>query len=203
MNGKQWTTGVAAAAVLLSSGVTAMAQQPTTPGTTSSTTMESLSAGDRQFILEATRVSERSVELGARMVAEHDRIARELKQLALNKGLRVGDTKRPEEPSYEMLTKLSSPGFDKAYLAAMAKDQEQDVAEFRRMSEQGQDPDLKAWAARTLPTLEGQLQTGKAVQGTMGAARGRGPQRREASAAGGGCRPRLHADYNGRALTES
>jgi putative membrane protein len=52
----------------------------------------------------------------------------------------------------------------------MAKDQEQDIAEFRRMSEQGQDPDLKAWAARTLPTLEGQLQTVKAVQGTMGAA---------------------------------
>ena len=187
MNGKQWTTGVAAAAVLLSSGVTAMAQQPTTPGTTSSTTMESLSAGDRQFVLDAVRVSERDVELGelakekgqsisvkelgARMVVEHGRIARELKQLALNKGLRVGDTKRPEEPSYDMLTKLSSPGFDKAYLAGMAKDQEQDVAEFRRMSEQGQDPDLKAWAARTLPTLEGQLQTVKAVQGTMGASR--------------------------------
>ena len=171
MNGKQWTTGVAAAAVLLSSGVTAMAQQPTTPGTTSSTTMESLSGGDRQFVLDAVRVSERAVELGARMVVEHGRIARELKQLALNKGLRVGDTKRPEEPSYDMLTKLSSPGFDKAYLAAMAKDQEHDVAEFRRMSEQGQDPDLKAWAARTQPTLEGQLQTVKAVQGTMGASR--------------------------------
>jgi putative membrane protein len=183
MNGKQWTTGVAAAAVLLSSGVTAMAQQPRTPGATSHTTMESLSAGDRQFILDATRVSERDVELGelakekgqsitvkelgARMVADHGRIARELKRLALSKGLRVGDTKRPEEPSYDRLTKLSSPAFDKAYLEAMAKDQEQDVAEFRRMSEQGQDPDLKAWAARTLPTLEGQLQTVKAIQGTM------------------------------------
>jgi putative membrane protein len=110
-------------------------------------------------------------ELGARMVVEHGRIARELKQLALNKGLRVGDTTRPADPSYDMLTKLSRPEFDKAYLAAMVKDQEQDIAEFRRMSEQGQDPDLKAWAARTLPTLEGQLQTVKAVQGPMGAAR--------------------------------
>jgi putative membrane protein len=89
----------------MSSGVTAMAQQPATPRTTSSTTMESLGAGDRQFILDATRVSERDVELGelakekgqsisvkelgARMVVEHGRIARELKQLALNKGLRA------------------------------------------------------------------------------------------------------------------
>jgi putative membrane protein len=187
MNGKQWTTGVAAAAVLLSSGVTAMAQQPTTPGATSNTTMESLSGGDRQFVLDAVRVSERDVELGelakekgqsiavkelgARMVVDHGRVARELKQLALNKGLRVGDTKRPEEPSYDMLTKLSRPGFDEAYLEAMSKDQEQDVADFRRMSEQGQDPDLKAWAARTLPTLESQLQQIKATQGKMGAAR--------------------------------
>jgi putative membrane protein len=188
MNGKQWTTGVAAAAVLLSSGVMAMAQQRMTPAARSSTTMESLSDGDRQFILAATRASERDVELGelakekgqsiavkelgARMVVDHGRAARELKQLALNKGLRVGDTKRPEEPSYDWLTKLSSPGFDKVYLDAMAKDQEQDVAEFRRMSEQGQDPDLKAWVARTLPTLESQLQTIKAIQGKMqGAAR--------------------------------
>jgi len=70
-----------------------------------------------------------------------------------------------------MLTKLSSPGFDKAYQEAMAKDQEQDIAEFRRMSEQGQDPDLTAWAARTLPPLEGQLPAVKAVQGTMGTSR--------------------------------
>jgi len=80
-------------------------------------------------------------ELGARMVAEHGRIARELKQLALNKGLRVGEHEETPGSGYEMLTKLSSPGFDKAYFGAMAKDQEQDVAEFRRMSEQGQDPD--------------------------------------------------------------
>jgi putative membrane protein len=65
----------------------------------------------------------------------------------------------------------TTPGFDKAYLAAMVNDQEQDVTEFRRISDQGQDPDLKAWAARTLPALEGQLQTAKAVQGTMGASR--------------------------------
>ena len=94
-----------------------------------------------------------------------------LKQLALNKGLRVGDTKRPEEPSYDMLTKLSSPGLRQGVLGGDGQGSERDVAEFRRMSEQGQDPDLKAWAARTLPTLEGQLQTVKAVQGTMGASR--------------------------------
>ena len=78
---------------------------------------------------------------------------------------------RPRAEILEAYLFGSSPGFDKAYLAAMAKDQEQEVAEFRRMSEQGQDPDLKAWAARTQPTLEGQLQTVKAVQGTMGASR--------------------------------
>ena len=125
---QHWTTGVAAAAVLLSSGFTATAQQATTPGATSSTTMESLTDGDRRFILDATRSAERDVmlggegtsiavkALGARMVVDHGRAARELKQLALTKGLRVGDTKRPDEPSYDRLTKLSSPSFDQVYL---------------------------------------------------------------------------------------
>ena len=76
-----------------------------------------------------------------------------------------------------MLTKLSSPGFDKAYQEAMAKDQEQDIAEFRRMSEQGQDPDLTAWAARTLADPR---RTASGGQGSPGN-EGRVPLKRNAT----------------------
>lgn len=147
-------------------------------------TLQSLNSGDRQFLVEATRGSEREVELGelakekgqsiavkefgARMVTDHGKAASELKQLALSKGIRLGDTKKSaEEPSFDRLTKLSRPEFDKVYVDTMVADHEKDVAEFRRMSEQAQDPDVKAWVARTLPTIEGHLQTLKAMQGTM------------------------------------
>lgn len=91
MNGKQWTTGAATAAVLLSSGVTAMAQQPATPGVTSSPA-ESLSAIERQLILDATRGAERAVELGELAKQKAQTVA---VNLALTTGLRVGDTKGP------------------------------------------------------------------------------------------------------------
>lgn len=186
MNGTRLTIGAAAAALLLSTGLPAIAQQPQprTPRTTTDTSLDSLSSGDRQFLVEATRGSEREVELGelakekgqsvavkefgARMVTDHGNAARELKQLALSKGIRLGDTKKTaEEPSYDRLTKLSRPEFDKIYVDTMVMDHEKDVAEFRRMSEQAQDPDVKAWVARTLPTIEGHLQTLKAMQGSM------------------------------------
>lgn len=184
-NGTRLTIGAAAAALLLSTGLPATAQQPQPrmPRTTTDT-LPSLNSGDRQFLVEATRGSEREVELGelakekgqsiavkefgARMVTDHGNAARELKQLALSKGIRLGDTKKSaEEPSFDRLTKLSRPEFDKVYVDTMVEDHEKDVAEFRRMSEQAQDPDVKAWATKTLPTIEGHLQTLKAMQGTM------------------------------------
>jgi putative membrane protein len=38
------------------------------------------------------------------------------------------------------------------------KDHQEDVAKFRRQAESADDPDLKDFAAKTLPTLESHLQ---------------------------------------------
>jgi len=40
----------------------------------------------------------------------------------------------------------------------MVSDHRMDVSEFRRESQRGSDSDVKAWAAKTLPTLEHHLQ---------------------------------------------
>jgi putative membrane protein len=42
-------------------------------------------------------------------------------------------------------------------MADMVKDHEKDVKEFERESTSGKDPDLKAFADRTLPTLQDHL----------------------------------------------
>ena len=201
MKNKHWTTMAAAAALLVSPGAVALAQQPqypsTPPGATSPPATTSpgmspsaapgslapLSDSDRRFLMEATRGSEQEVQFGelakekaqsnsvksfgARMVADHGRAVAELKQLAARKGIRIGDTKiTPEQPSFDRLTKLSKPEFDREYVNTMVQDHEKDVAEFRRMAEQAQDSDIKAWASRTLPTLEDHLKTIKSIQST-------------------------------------
>ena len=54
----------------------------------------------------------------------------------------------------ERLSKLSGAAFDRAYVEEMVKDHRKDVSEFRREAAQARDADLKAWAGKTLPTIE-------------------------------------------------
>jgi putative membrane protein len=49
----------------------------------------------------------------------------------------------------------------------MVSDHEKDVAAFKRESQQAKDPELKAWAGKTLPTLEDHLQMIRQVQGQL------------------------------------
>jgi putative membrane protein len=71
----------------------------------------------------------------------------------------------------DRLSKLSGDAFDRAYMDAMLKDHREDVAAFRTESKSGKDSEVKAWAAKTLPTLEEHLKlaedTNRAV-GTSG-----------------------------------
>jgi putative membrane protein len=56
------------------------------------------------------------------------------------------------------MSALSGAEFDRKYMEHMVKDHEKDVAAFERISTKGTDADLKAWAAKTLPTLREHLQ---------------------------------------------
>jgi len=47
----------------------------------------------------------------------------------------------------------------------MLSDHTKDVSEFEKQSTKGTDPDLKAFAAKTLPTLQEHLQMAKALPG--------------------------------------
>ena len=61
----------------------------------------------------------------------------------------------------EKISKMSGAAFDKAYMQDMVKDHQKDVAEFQKESSNGSDPDLKSWAATTLPTLQEHLRMAK------------------------------------------
>jgi putative membrane protein len=54
----------------------------------------------------------------------------------------------------------------------MVKDHEEDVQAFERQAESGQDPDLRAFAEETLPTLREHLELAKEVQTQVTAATG-------------------------------
>ena len=103
---------------------------------------------------------------GRRMVDDHGKANDELKTLAANKKVTLPSDISPEDKALrDRLTRLSGPAFDQAYIKAMVNDHVKDVNAFTMEAKSGADADVKAWAAKTLPTLEEHLKMARAANG--------------------------------------
>jgi putative membrane protein len=108
-------------------------------------------------------------QFGQRMVTDHGKANDELKTLAANKKMTLpSDIGAENKALRDRLMKLSGATFDQAYMKAMVADHVKDVNEFRMESKSGKDADVKAWAAKTLPTLEEHLKMARDANGTVG-----------------------------------
>ena len=140
-----------------------------------------LAASDRKFVMEVARGGMAEVELGKmaaekgssdavkqfgkRMADDHAKASEELKQFAQQKGLTLPADLDPKHKQLrDRLAKLTGAEFDKAYANEMVKDHKKDVADFRREAKSAKDADLKAWAGKTLPTLEEHLKQAQDMQ---------------------------------------
>jgi putative membrane protein len=107
-------------------------------------------------------------QFGARMVDDHSKANDELKQIASAKGIAL-----PSEPDAQhkskmaKMEKLSGAAFDRAYMDEMVGDHKHDVADFRKEASSGKDSDLKAFASKTLPTLEDHLKMAQATDAAV------------------------------------
>jgi putative membrane protein len=105
---------------------------------------------------------------GQRMVDDHTKANMELNQLAARKNMQLPQELSAEQKSMlDKLSKLAGEDFDKEYVSAMVEDHEHDVEEFQTQSEKGDDPEVRAFAAKTLPTLRDHLQMIKDIKSKM------------------------------------
>jgi putative membrane protein len=112
--------------------------------------------------------SDRVKDFGRRMVADHEEANDDLKQVAQRDSITLPATmSKHDRQEVDRLTKLHGPAFDRAYMEAMVADHEKDVATFREQSRSAEDPDVKDFATRTLPTLESHLQMARDISGEM------------------------------------
>jgi len=88
--------------------------------------------------------------IGARMVADHTKANKELTELANRKGVKF-DTRGVKAQN------IGAADFDRQYLKLLEIVHKNDIAEFQAQAKSGDDRDLKAWAAKTLPTLQQHL----------------------------------------------
>lgn len=99
---------------------------------------------------------------GQRMVSDHTQADNDLKQLAQTKGLALPTQLDSDHQStFDKMAKLSGPKLDKKYADDMVDDHEEDIKEFQDEAKNGQDPDVKAFAAKTVPILQSHLQEAK------------------------------------------
>jgi putative membrane protein len=97
-------------------------------------------------------------QFGARMVQDHGKAGDELKRIAAGKGLTLPDGPGPEaKREMDKLDKVAGADFDRAYMSHMVADHKKDIAECEKEASSGQDADIKAFAAKTLPTLREHL----------------------------------------------
>lgn len=146
------------------------------------TGMGAMSSRDREFLMEAAMGGLMEVELGRiaaqqgasdavkqfgqRMVDDHSKANTELMTLASSKGVTVPTTL--EDKHREDVTKLSAMSgaeFDRAYAKRMLRDHEKKLSNFEKQSDKGGDPDIKAFAAKTIPTIQEHLQMARALPG--------------------------------------
>jgi putative membrane protein len=106
-------------------------------------------------------------KFGQMMIDDHGKANTELKALAGKKNITLPSDEGPHKSTKERLSGLNGPAFDKAYVDAMMTDHNNDIKDFEYQANSGTDPDVKAFAAKTLPTLKKHLQAIEAVRDKM------------------------------------
>ena len=144
-----------------------------------------MSSQDHNFVMDAAMGGMMEVELGRwaaqkgtsdavkqfgqRMVDDHSKANEELMSLASSKGMTLPTALDEKHQGHvTKISALSGAEFDRAYAKLMLSDHEKDVKAFEKQSSKGGDPDLKAFATKTLPTLQEHLQMARALPGNEG-----------------------------------
>lgn len=113
--------------------------------------------------------SQQVKDFGAMMVKDHSAANDKLQQLASSKSITL-----PSSPSVAQMaakTKLdllSGETFDKSYVKGQIRAHRDTIALFRKEMNSGQDPDAKAFATATLPTVRSHLKAVTAIATDMG-----------------------------------
>ena len=154
---------------------------------------QAMKAGDKdqQFVRHAARDGLAEVQLGQmaaehatnpevqrfgqRMVTDHTKANQELMTLAQSKNISIPkETDKKHKKTAAALAKKQGASFDREYMHDMVTDHEKAVQFFTTEANERRDADIKAFAGKTLPTLQEHLQMARQLtqqQGSMSQAR--------------------------------
>jgi len=144
-----------------------------------------IAPGDADFLKAAAEASRTEVEAGKiavakgvntqvkgfaqQMVDDHTKANDELDKLALAKGVVLpGGPTLTQKTKLELLSGRDGGGFDRRYTDTFAVGAHRDALRmFQKAAEKAADPDIKAFAAKMLPTLEHHFEMAKDLKGVV------------------------------------
>jgi putative membrane protein len=163
-------------------GRSAPAAQPS-EGTrkTESKKDDKVAKGDRKFIEKAAGGGMFEVQAGqlatthakspevksyaGMLVDQHTKANDELTQLANAKGVELpAAPPRKMRREIDQLGKKNGDAFDKEFIKTAVKDHKEDIKDFEKATKDVKDPELKAWATKTLPVLKEHLAQAQKLQ---------------------------------------
>ena len=148
-----------------------------------------LSAIDREFVTKAAQAGHAEIaagklaaanagnaevkKFGEMMAQAHAKSGDELMQITSSKGVTVPkEADKTHKQLAKQLEKLNGDKFDRLYMReAGVKDHKAAVALFTKEAKSGKDPELKAFAEKSLPTIKEHLQTAQNVYASVNTAR--------------------------------
>lgn len=171
-----------------SNGSNTSGQANSTSGS-QNTNASMLDSSDRKFMMEAAMGGMEEVEIGRiaaergtsdavkqfaqRMVDDHTKANEELMQIASTKGVTLPtalDDKHKADVA--KISNLSGAEFDRMYIKeAGVKEHNKAAKLFQREADRGKDADLKAFAAKTLPTIQEHLRMAQGMETSMRASK--------------------------------
>ncbi|WP_090558612.1 DUF4142 domain-containing protein [Pedobacter hartonius] len=119
-------------------------------------------------IAQQNAKSSRVKIFGAMMIRDHTKANKELTTLAAGKNILI-PSKLPDDiqTHIDEMKKLKGTEFDKHYMDMMTDDHKEDIDLFEKAAKSLPDATLKAFAAKTLPTLKMHLDSAKAINGAV------------------------------------
>jgi len=140
---------------------------------------------DAQFAMQASATDLAEVNLGRiaaqragnadvkqfaqRMIDEHSKSSNQMLALANKKGtVRLAERMDPMHQTLATrLLQLSGANFDREYMTHMVEGHRKAVALFEAEAQNGKDPELKAFAAKTLPTIKEHLKMAEDISNKL------------------------------------
>lgn len=136
---------------------------------------------DSEYLVKAAEVDMKEIELGklaqtkstnadvkafAKMlVDDHTKASADTKALASKKNITLPAAATDKtQDAYKELNEKSGADFDKAFADKMVEGHEKTIEKIEKASEKAKDPDIRMWAANTLPTLRKHLEAAKALK---------------------------------------